>query len=149
MQGFLARRRRSTALVIKSKLLKQIGQTNIKGIVFHQYSSISNAIIKDEAFKEFIKSCKNELIKNRKVENKSISFRQGNLLNAYHYADIINIHIDKENNLNALVFDTYDFNKFDPNPLAQKGGEYQDKRKIEPYYSIAILKIPENVWLRY
>lgn len=140
---------RNLELVIQSKLLKQIGQTNTKGIVFHQHSSISNAIIKDEAFKKFIKSCKNELIKNRQVENKSISFRQGNLLNAYHYADIINIHIDKENNLNALVFDTYDFNEGETDILVSIPRELQKNGEITPYYSVIKIEVPEAIWTKY
>ena len=42
-----------------------------------------------------------------------------------------------------------DFNKFEYDPLVKKGGEYQDKGKLEPYYNIAILKIPRKEWINY
>ena len=83
------------------------------------------------------------------IENTSLSFEQGNLRSAYHYADIINVRLDSNDNLYALVVDTYDFNKFENDPLVKKGREYQNKGKLEPYYNIAVIKIPKKSWLSY
>ena len=136
-------------LFIREKLLKQIGTSETRGVLYNEHSSVSQAIKRENSFRTLISDKKEELLRNRRIDNTSLSFEQGNLRNAYHYADIINIKLDSNDNLYALVVDTYDFNKFEDNPLVKKGGEYQDKGKLEPYYNITVLKIPKEQWLNY
>lgn len=140
---------RNLEVFVQAKLLKQIGKTEARGVVYHENSSVSNAIKREDSFKSFISSKKDELIKNRKLEDKKLPFEKGNLRSAYHYVDVINIRLDSNGNLYALIVDTYDFNKFENDPLVKKGGEYQEKGKIEPYYNIAVLKIPKDEWTKY
>ncbi len=140
---------RNLELFIREKLLKQIGTSESRGVLYNEHSSVSKAITRENSFRILISHKKEELLNNRRIEDTRLSFEQGNLRNAYHYADIINIKLDSKDNLYALVVDTYDFNKFEDNPLVKKGGEYQDKGKLEPYYNIAILKIPKEQWINY
>lgn len=130
-------------------MLKQIGTNETRGILYYEYSSVSQAIARENCFRILISDRKEELLNNRRIEDTTISFEQGNLKSAYHYADIINIKLDSNDNLYALVVDTYDFNKFEKDPLVKKGGEYQEKGKLEPYYNIAVLKIPKKDWINY
>lgn len=134
---------------VRAKLLKQVGETEARGVMYHENSSVSQAITKETSFRNFISENKNELIKNHLLKDKKLPFEQGNLRSAYHYVDLINIKLDPQGNLYALVVDTYDFNKFETDPLVQKGGEYQELGKLEPYYNIAVLKIPKNEWINY
>ena len=136
-------------LFIQSKLLKQTGTSEARGVLFHENSSVSQAITRENSFINLISCKKEELLNNRMIENTSLSFEQGNLRSAYHYADIINVRLDSNDNLYALVVDTYDFNKFENDPLVKKGREYQNKGKLEPYYNIAVIKIPKKSWLSY
>ena len=136
-------------LFVRDKLLKQIGTSETKGILYNEHSSVSKAITRENSFRTLISNSKEELLNNRRIEDTSLAFEQGNLRSAYHYADIINIKLDSNDNLYALVIDTYDFNKFENDPLVKKGGIYQDKGKLEPYYNIAVLKIPKNEWINY
>lgn len=140
---------RNLELFVRDKLLKQIGTSETKGVLYNEYSSVSKAITRENSFRTLISNRKEELLNNRRIEDTSLSFEQGNLRSAYHYVDIINIKLDSNDNLYALVIDTYDFNKFEDDPLVKKGGEYQDKGKLEPYYNIAILKIPRKEWINY
>ena len=140
---------RNLELFVRSKLLKQIGTIETKGVIYDSNSSVSQAITKEQSFRTLIANKKTELINNRKIDNTSLSFEQGNLKNAYHYADIINIQLDYNDNLCALIVDTYDFNKFEDNPIVQKGGKYQNEGKLEPYYNIAIIKVPKEHWINY
>ena len=140
---------RNLELFVRDKLLKQIGTSETKGVLYNEQSSVSKAITRENSFRTLISNRKEDLLNNRKIEDTSLSFEQGNLRSAYHYADIINIKLDSNDNLYALVIDTYDFNKFENDPLVKKGGVYQDIGKLEPYYNIAVLKIPKNEWINY
>lgn len=140
---------RDLELFVKDKLLKQIGTSETRGVMYNEHSSVSQAIARENNFRTLISDKREELLNKRRLEDTSLSFEQGNLRSAYHYADIINIKLDTNGNLYALVIDTYDFNKFENDSLVKKGGEYQDKGKLEPYYNIAILKIPKEQWLNY
>ena len=136
-------------LFIREKLLKQIGTSETRGVLYNEHSSVSQAIKRENSFRTLISDKKEELLRNRRIDNTSLSFEQGNLRNAYHYADIINIKLDSNDNLYALVVDTYDFNKGSKNPLVMLARHYQEKNKIENYYIITKIKIHQSEWIRY
>lgn len=86
-------------LFIQSKLVKQIGTSEVRGVIFHENSFVSQAITRENSFRNLISSKKVDLLNNRSIENTSLSFEQGNLRSAYHYADIINIRLDSDDNI--------------------------------------------------
>ncbi len=57
-----------------------------------------------------------------------------------HYAlgkvDILDMHINKEGDIEAYVLDTYDFNKNSKSNLVQKGRLAQEYDLINNYYSL-------------
>ena len=130
-------------------------QTNeSRGIFFDDDSSLSKAIIKDENFKNKIKEIvnenKNKLIFKRIADDTSFGgFSSKDLRNALGNVDIIDIYIDNDYSLNALIIDTYDFNRNDNNPIVQKAREYQESNEIENYYLIIPIKIPLKQWKHY
>ena len=71
------------------------------------------------------------------------------MYNAIHYADIIDIKIDKEGTFTAKIVDTYDFNQNDKNPLVQAGYYQQRHKLIETYFVIVNISISQNIWKNY
>ena len=142
---------RNLEYFIRTKLSEQIGKSETRGIFFYTDSSLSTDIIKDDNFqnkiREIVKENKNKLIFKRIADDTSFGgFTSPDLRNALGNIDIIDIYIDNQYNLCALIIDTYDFNKKEDNPLVEKGRELQEKGKIENYYSIIPIKIPLEQW---
>ena len=68
------------------------------------------------------------------------------MYNAIHYADIIDIKIDKEGTFTAKIIDTYDFNPKEQNPLIKAAYHQQRNNRIEPYFIIIKIKISQKIW---
>ena len=53
-----------------------------------------------------------------------LKFKSKNFYNAINNADILDLHINKQGNIDLLVVDTYDFNKNDSNDLVKLAREH-------------------------
>ncbi len=136
---------------VKKKVEEQLRTKESRGVVFYSDSSLANKIVDSNAMKKYIADNKSKFKPDSTHANTSLDFGLLNIdmYNALHKADIIDIKIEKDGTLTAKVIDTYDFNKNSQNPLVKAGGHYQENGKIENYYSITLIKIPQSVWSKY
>ncbi len=121
---------------IKSKVKSQFGKEDVPGIVFHENSSIANAVNQSNELKKFIDQNYLDLKSGKEIKGKSISFENnGNLHNALGKVDILSA---KSNNdyVDIVVLDTYDFNPHDKNWKVQMGSRVQEANLLAPYYTI-------------
>ncbi|MBR6098264.1 hypothetical protein IKP85_00795 [bacterium] len=134
---------------VRDKIQKQLGKENSKGVVFNNKSSLAKNIQKSANFQNKISEIKEELIKKRHVGDKTLEFKSGNLYHALHFVDLIDIHLDEEDNLSLKILDTYDFNPNEKHILVQTARDLQEKSKLETFYTITEIKIPYNKWINY
>ena len=116
---------------VRYKIQKQLGKENSKGVVFNNKSSLAKNIQESINFQDKISEIKDELIKKRHVDDKTLEFKSGNLYHALHFVDLIDIHLDEEDNLSLKILDTYDFNPNEKHILVQTDRDLQEKRKLE------------------
>ena len=83
------------------------------------------------------------------AQDTSIDFVSGNLHNAIHYADVIDIKINFNRSLECKVIDTYDFNPNESNPLVQRGYEYQQSGEIQTYFTVTNILVPFEEWINF
>ena len=70
-----------------------------------------------------------------------MKFESKNFHNAINNADILDLHINKQGNIDLLVVDTYDFNKNESKDLIKLAREHQDRGDfILVEFSINFLK---------
>ena len=134
---------------VRYKIQKQLGKENSKGVVFNNKSSLAKNIQESINFQDKISEIKDELIKKRHVDDKTLEFKSGNLYHALHFVDLIDIHLDEEDNLSLKILDTYDFNPNEKHILVQTARDLQEKSKLETFYTITEIKIPYNKWINY
>ena len=138
----------------KEKITSQIGADKLedtKGIYInaeHQSSKNLAGVLTNH--NGFIK----DIAKNRKSlkvgnsVNSSIQFTDKNFRNAIGKADIRNMHINKNGDLDLLITDVYDFNPNSQSDLIQVGRERQERGEIIPYFYIYHVIIPKNAKLK-
>ena len=75
--------------------------------------------------------------------DRDMTFKTGNFYYAINNADILDLHINKQGNVDLLVVDTYDFNN-DPNSLdlIRLAREHQDRGDFVPYFIILKINLP-------
>ena len=125
---------------VRYKIQKQLGKENSKGVVFNNKSSLAKNIQESINFQDKISEIKDELIKKRHVDDKTLEFKSGNLYHALHFVDLIDIHLDEEDNLSLKILDTYDFNPNEKHILVQTARDLQEKSKLETFYTIIQLQ---------
>ena len=135
--------------LVQNKIQVQLGVNDSRGVVFHQNSSLSIAIQNSPEFKTLIKNNKNILLKNGNLENVSLEFIESNLKNALHNVDVIDTYVDSMGNLHTKILDTYNFNPNETDWKVKTARELQEKKKIQTYYTIIEIMIPENIWVNY
>lgn len=139
---------------VAQKVKKQIGKNDSKGVVFNSKSTLAKKIQNSEKFQNFIRERKSSLIANKKLDDSSLGFnisKTPNLFFALHNVDLLDIHLDDIGDLHLKVLDTYDFN---PNPskhnyLVKPARYFQETGKIEKYYTIIEIHIPQKIWINY
>lgn len=89
------------------------------------------------------------MLKNGNLENVSLEFIESNLKNALHNVDVIDTYVDSMGNLHTKILDTYDFNPNETDWKVKTARELQEKKKIQTYYTIIEIMIPENIWVNY
>lgn len=126
----------------KDKITQQIGADKLsttKGI-FIDANSKSSASLKENLLKnpDFLKKLKTyepAMQKNYSV-NDSLNLRDTNWHNALGNIDILNMHINKNGDVELHAGDMYDFNEGEKNKKVQAGRNRQEKGKIKPYFSL-------------
>ena len=74
----------------------------------------------------------------------SLRFKDKNFYNAIGHADIKNMHINRNGDIDLLITDVYDFNPNSKSDLVQVGRERQERGEITPYFMIYHVIIPKN-----
>ena len=72
-----------------------------------------------------------------------------NLYLSLNNVDILGTHVDKNGDLVSICFDTYDFNKNDPEWKVRVAYAAQYGKVIENFYNLIIIKIPKSQWEKY
>ena len=138
----------------EEKITKQIGADKLDstgGIYInaeHKSSkNLANALVDNQEFIKNVAENKKSLVAGNSIKT-SVQFTDRNFHNAIGKADILDMHINKNGNLDLLVTDVYDFND-DKNAsdLVKTGRDRQEKGEIIPYFYIYHVIIPKNAKL--
>lgn len=128
---------------VRNKLQSQIGVREARGLLLRADSSLSKDIAQSPEIKNFIIKNARELAQYQKI-NSSINFTGDNNLHlSLGHADILNAHFDSQGNFNAIIADTYDFNKNDPDWKVEWAYNVQANNIIENFYVLCIIIIPK------
>lgn len=134
---------------VTEKIKTQIYKSDCQGIYFHTNSSLSKAIGNSNELKTYIRKNIQTLAAGNTVSNGSVNFTSTeNLHLSLGHADIIDMHLDKNNTLKAYVIDTYDFNEDDPSWQVEWAYNVQEQGLITNYYTITEISIPVEEWTR-
>lgn len=127
--------------IVYNKLKSQNLNQDSKGIIFSENSSLAIMLTETLAFEQFIWKNWHKLLEDRRLPNDSIHFAT-NIPSffAVKRADIIDIHIDKDDIIRMKIIDTVDYNnnEFWVAPFH----ELQENGFIENYYIIVNIAIP-------
>ena len=74
----------------------------------------------------------------------SLKFKDKNFYHAIGHADIKNMHINKNGDIDLLITDVYDFNENSKSDLVQVGRDRQEKGEITPYFYMYHVIIPRK-----
>lgn len=134
----------------REKISSQIGEDKLettKGILIDKDSesskNLANALISHEKFLKILQDYGKAMKNNYSVDD-SISFEDKNWHNAIGNADIKNMHINKDGDIELYVTDTYDFNDGEMGAVAV-GRDRQEKGEITPYFDIYHVIIPKDI----
>lgn len=134
----------------REKISSQIGEDKLettKGILIDKDSesskNLAKALISHEKFLKILQDYGKALRSNYSVDD-SISFEDENWHNAIGNADIKNMHINKDGDIELYVTDTYDFNDGEMGSVAV-GRDRQEKGEITPYFDIYHVIIPKQM----
>lgn len=134
----------------KDKISEQIGEDKLdktKGI-FIDAETESSKNLKDNLLtnEEFIKKLKkfDKALKNNYSVNNSIQFTGKNWGNAIGRADIRNMHINQNGDIELYIADVYDFNEGETSNPVRVGRDRQDKGEITPYFYAYRVIIPRK-----
>lgn len=120
---------------IKEKVKAQFNQDDVPGIVFHENSSVAQAISKSQELNDFIYKNANALKSGKNVTG-SLGFTiDSNLHNTFGKVDILSAKL-KGKYIDVILLDTYDFNPNEKNFLVGMGYSAQKAGLLKPYYTI-------------
>lgn len=134
----------------REKISSQIGEDKLettKGILIDKDSEsskdLAEGLISNEKFLKILQDYEKAMENNLSVDD-SISFEDKNWHNAIGNADIKNMHINKNGDIELYVTDTYDFNDGETGAVAV-GRDRQEKGEITPYFDIYHVIIPKQM----
>ena len=138
----------------EKKITKQIGADkldNTGGIYInaeHQSSKdLANVLVDNQEFIKNVAENRKSLIAGNYIKT-SVQFTDKNFHNAIGKADILDMHINKNGEIDLLVTDVYDFNDDkDASDLIKTGRNRQEKGQIKPYFYIYHVIIPKSAKL--
>ena len=138
---------------LRKKVMEQFSyydfdEDNISGYFFKNYSEPSQRIANDLNFLKKIRESKKYILNN----NVGISMGfpsygpniKSNLYFALGNVDIRNRYLDKNGNLHVKVYDTYDFNPKEDNPLVVTGKKKMLEGELKPFFTIHDIIIPKE-----
>ena len=133
---------------ITQRIAKESTRTDCEVVTFGTGSPAAKKIQNSAALKKFLSENMETLKKNKSIPDTTIEFTalDKDLYSSFHGAEIKNIFVDSEENLNFRIEDYYNFN---PNRTSLKGriGEkLQNSGQLKPYYIITVLKLPKKIW---
>lgn len=135
---------------VSRKLQEQLGINDTLGVILKSESTLSQAIAQSKEIKEHFVKYKSQLLNGKIIKHSSTYFSSNkNLSKALGHADILYTHIDKDNNLYMLVFDTYDFNKGDGDWKVRIANAVQEAGYIRNYYTLNVIIIPFIEWQKW
>ena len=120
---------------IKEKVKAQFNQDDVPGIVFHENSSVAQAISKSQELNDFIYKNANALKSGKNVTGSLGFTSDSNLHNAFGKVDILSAKL-KGKYIDVILLDTYDFNPNERNWKVQMGYSAQKAGLLNPYYTI-------------
>ncbi len=138
----------------EKKITKQIGADKLEttgGIYINaeHYSSkeLAKVLVDNKEFVKKVAEARKSMEVGNSV-NTSIQFTDRNFHYAIGKADILDMHINKNGEIDLLVTDVYDFND-DKNAsdLIKTGRNRQEKGEIKPYFYIYHVIIPKSAKL--
>ena len=136
--------------VVQNKVFEQMGMKDSKGLIYHNDSNLSKEIANSKEFKNFITDNKNYLKKGGVIKKDSLKLNSTkNLYLSLNNVDILGTHVDRNGDLVSICFDTYDFNKNDPDWKVRVAYAAQRGKIIENFYNLIIIKIPKSQWEKY
>ncbi len=136
--------------IVRQKLKQQINKNNARGILFYSDSTLAQGIGESEEFVRYIRDNIEILSQGKIIETGSTYFGSDeNLKLALGHVDILFTEIDQNGNINAIIMDTYDFNKNDPDWKVQIAYNVQKHGLIENYYILIHVRIPLSNILNY
>ena len=143
----------------RDKITKQLGLDKVpsslkeeildstKGIYIDAQSesskSLSEILTSEPDFMNLLTNSIKKIKNNISVEG-SLKFKDKNFYYAIGHADIKDMHINRNGDIDLLVTDVYDFNPNSKSDLIQVGRERQEKGEITPYFIIYHVIIPKN-----
>ena len=140
---------------LKDKLSKQFKDygfdiNKIKGYYFKSDSEPCQRLAQNKDFQDMIKTHKKEILEKGgfsdgfKKYGRIGLLQNNNFHNAIGKADFRKIYQDKFGNLHVKMYDTYDFNKGENNPLIKAGASQMEKGNLKPFFTIHDIIIPKN-----
>lgn len=133
---------------VSNKLYGQIGTYDAQGIVLKPDSSLSKSILQSNEFKKFLSNNIHKILAGQTVKG-SVNFTGWTDTHlSLGHADIIDLFMDSQGNIQAKVIDTYDFNKDDPFFLVEWAHNLQELNMLTNFFTINILYIPPSEWIK-
>lgn len=134
----------------KNKISEQIGKDKLdktKGIFIDANTEttkfLKENLLSNENFLKKLRAYSKALSNNYSV-NDSIQFTGKNWGNAIGRADIRDMHINKNGDIELYIADVYDFNEGETSDLVRVGRNRQDKGEITPYFYAYRVIIPKD-----
>jgi len=132
---------------LQERIRDILHKSDCKGVIYTSESNVAKKIQNSNDFRDVIYRNKDDLFKKGSITLKPVFFyRDTDLANSLHNATIYKAWIDKNGNLNALIFDIYDFSKM-KNQYSIKAQinnqmeTWQENKNIENYFVIVFVKI--------
>ena len=114
---------------IKEKVKSQFGKEDVPGIVFHENSTVANAISKSQELNDFVNKNISSLQTGKTISG-SMSFTNGNLHHAFGKVDVLSAKLNN-GYVDVTMLDTYDFNPNEKDWKVQMGYSVQKSKFIK------------------
>jgi hypothetical protein len=129
---------------IRARIKQETDKDDCKVLVLNSDSSISQAIQSSQEFQRFIRQNISNIRQNGSIPDTKIEFSNidKDLYSTLHGAIVKDIQLDSQGNLTLRIEDFYNFNKGRTSGKGQLGERLQNEGKLENYYVIILIKIP-------
>lgn len=129
--------------IVRKKVIQQINQYDSRGVIFNPTSTLAQGVGHSKEFQEYIVKNIDKLYNGKIIEFGSTNFvSDENLRYALGHVDILFTQLNKDGNISAIILDTYDFNKLDPDWKVKIAYDVQDAGLLENYYLLILIIIP-------